>query len=106
MTFGVEGWGSSDCEAARIIDIYTERGGNFIDTANFYGNMGNSERVLGCLIADRRERMVISTKYSLTMRPGDPNASGNHRRNMVRSVEESLRRGSTLPSRLLDYPLT
>jgi aryl-alcohol dehydrogenase-like predicted oxidoreductase len=38
---------------------------------------------------------VISTKYSLTMRPGDPNASGNHRKNMVRAVEESLRRLDT-----------
>jgi aryl-alcohol dehydrogenase-like predicted oxidoreductase len=35
---------------------------------------------------------VIATKYSLTMRPGDPNASGNHRKNMVQSVEASLER--------------
>jgi aryl-alcohol dehydrogenase-like predicted oxidoreductase len=38
---------------------------------------------------------VVSTKYSLTMRRGDPNASGNHRKNMVRSVEESLKRLET-----------
>jgi aryl-alcohol dehydrogenase-like predicted oxidoreductase len=39
--------------------------------------------------------MVISTKYSLTTEPGNPNAAGNHRKNMVRSVEDSLRRMGT-----------
>jgi aryl-alcohol dehydrogenase-like predicted oxidoreductase len=95
MTFAVEGWGSSDEDAARMIDIYVDRGGNFIDTANFYGGMGGSETLLGRLVRGKRERLVISTKYSLTARPGDPNASGNHRKNMVRSVEESLRRLGT-----------
>jgi aryl-alcohol dehydrogenase-like predicted oxidoreductase len=95
MTFGVQGaWGTSDEDAARMVDIYVEKGGNFIDTANFYAN-GRSEEILGRLVADRRERLVISTKYSLTMRPGDPNASGNHRRSMVRAVEDSLRRLGT-----------
>lgn len=97
MTFGVgpSAWGSSDEEAAQIVDLYVERGGNFIDTANFYGQMGQSEVLTGRLIKDRRERLVISTKYSLTTRPGDPNASGNQRRNMVRAVEDSLRRMGT-----------
>lgn len=97
MTFGVEpgGWGSSDAEAAEMVGAYIDRGGNFIDTADFYGGMGGSEEVLGHILGKRRERMVISTKYSLTTRPGDPNAAGNHRRNMVRSVEDSLRRMGT-----------
>jgi len=38
---------------------------------------------------------VGPTKYSLTTSPGDPNASGNHRKNMVRSLEDSLRRLQT-----------
>ncbi len=95
MTFAAEGWGSSDDEAARMIDLYIDRGGNFIDTANFYGNLGGSEVLLGKLIAERHQRLVISTKYSLTTRPGDPNAAGNHRKNMVKSVEDSLRRMGT-----------
>ena len=95
MTFGAGDWGSSDEEAARMVDLYIERGGNFIDTANFYGGMGASESLLGRLVHGRRERLVISTKYSLTTRPGDPNASGNHRKNMVKSVEDSLRRMGT-----------
>lgn len=97
MTFrvGQGSWGSSDEEAKRMVDMFTDRGGNFIDTADFYGQHGGSETLLGELVADRRHRMVISTKYSLTTEPGNPNASGNHRKNMVRSVEDSLRRMGT-----------
>lgn len=97
MTFGAGpgAWGSSDDEARQIVDRYIDRGGNFIDTANFYGQMGQSERLLGQLVKDRRDRLVLSTKYSLTTRPGDPNASGNQRKNMVRAVEDSLRRLGT-----------
>jgi aryl-alcohol dehydrogenase-like predicted oxidoreductase len=97
MTFsvGAGGWGSSEDEAKALVDLYIGRGGNFIDTANFYGRMGGSEEWLGRLIKGRRDRLVISTKYSLTTSPGDPNSSGNHRKSMVRSVEDSLRRLGT-----------
>ena len=97
MTFGVgEGsWGSSEDEAQALVDMFIERGGNFIDTADFYGQMGQSEEWLGRMVKGRRDPLVISTKYSLTTSPGDPNASGNHRKNMVRSVEGSLRRMQT-----------
>jgi aryl-alcohol dehydrogenase-like predicted oxidoreductase len=96
MTFGAgNGWGSDDDESEKIFNRYVERGGNFIDTANFYGGHGGSERVLSRLIGGRREQLVIATKYTLTMRPGDPNASGNHRKNMVQAVEASLQRLQT-----------
>lgn len=95
MTFGIEqGWGASETEARNIFELYAERGGNCIDTANFYAN-GNAERVLAKLVRGRRHRFVIASKYSLTMQPGDPNASGNHRKNMLRSVEDSLARLDT-----------
>jgi aryl-alcohol dehydrogenase-like predicted oxidoreductase len=89
MTFGVEHgtWGCSDQDAALLVDLYIDRGGNFIDTANFYGQLGQAEVLLGHAVKGRRDRLVISTKYSLTTSPGDPNASGNHRKNMLRSVE-------------------
>ncbi len=99
MTFGVEAgsWGSTPEEARAMVDMYVDRGGNFIDTADFYGQMGGSETLLGELVKDRRHRMVISTKYSLTTEPGNPNAAGNHRKNMIRSVEESLTRHTGHP---------
>lgn len=95
MTFAVDGWGSSEEEAARMVDLYIDRGGNFIDTANFYGQMGGSEEWLGRMVKGRRDPLVISTKYSLTTRPGDANNAGNHRKSMVRAVEDSLRRLQT-----------
>ena len=97
MTFNVGGgiWGSTDDEAKAMVEMFIERGGNFIDTADFYGEMGGSESLLGKLIKGRRDPLVISTKYSLTTQHGNPNASGNHRKNMVRSVEDSLKRMGT-----------
>lgn len=95
MTFGLQaGWGSSDDEARQMFERYVELGGNFLDTANFYAN-GGSEKLVGQLVQGRRDRMVIATKYSLTMQPGDPNAGGNHRKNMIRAVEASLKRLQT-----------
>jgi aryl-alcohol dehydrogenase-like predicted oxidoreductase len=97
MTFNVGGgsWGSTDDEARAMVDMYIDRGGNFIDTADFYGGMGGSEELLGKLVKGRRDPLVISTKYSLTTEHGNPNASGNHRKNMVLSVEASLKRMQT-----------
>lgn len=94
MTFGMAGWGTDSAEAKNIIEHYMSLGGNFIDTANFYA-AGESERMIGRILQSRRHEMVVATKYSLTMRKGDPNASGNHRKNMVQSVEASLERLQT-----------
>ncbi|RYZ00723.1 MAG: aldo/keto reductase [Comamonadaceae bacterium] len=95
MTFGPDwGWGADAGESRRIFDRYRERGGNFIDTANNY-TQGSAEQLVGEFIADCRESVVVATKYSLNMQPGNPNAGGNHRRNMVRSVEASLKRLKT-----------
>lgn len=94
MTFGMSGWGTDYAEAGQMVGRYRELGGNFIDTANFYAQ-GESERMLGQLLKDHRQQMVIATKYTLSMRPGDPNASGNQRKNMIQAVEDSLRRLNT-----------
>jgi aryl-alcohol dehydrogenase-like predicted oxidoreductase len=95
MTFGPDwGWGADEAEARRLFDTYLDRGGNFIDTASQYTN-GTSEAFLGKFAAGRRDSLVIATKYTLASRPGDPNSGGNHRKSMVRSVEQSLERLKT-----------
>src|SRR5215211_953681 len=96
MIFGDRrgGWGASRDEAARIVERFAEAGGNFIDTANYYA-AGESERIVGELTAAERERWVLSTKYTLTMRPDDPNGGGAHRKSLVQSLEGSLRRLGT-----------
>jgi aryl-alcohol dehydrogenase-like predicted oxidoreductase len=60
--------------------------GNFVDTANKYTE-GTSERILGELIAPERDRIVLATKYTLSTTGDDPNASGNHRKNIVQAVK-------------------
>ena len=95
MTFGEEwGWGASKFESKKMLDLFTSKGGNFIDTANRYTE-GSSETYLGDFISSDREYYVIGTKYSLFTRRDDPNASGNHRKNMIQAVEASLKRLNT-----------
>jgi aryl-alcohol dehydrogenase-like predicted oxidoreductase len=78
----------SEDVARRVVDVYADAGGNFLDTASAYGE---SEEVLGAVLG-RRDRFVVATKYSLSRDAEDPNAGGNHRKNLVLSLEQSLRR--------------
>jgi aryl-alcohol dehydrogenase-like predicted oxidoreductase len=95
MTFGTDwGWGADRDECRKMFDCYAEAGGNFVDTANNYTN-GTSERIVGELVAADRDHFVVATKYSLSTRPDDPNAGGNHRKNLVRALEASLERLGT-----------
>ena len=95
MSFGTEwGWGADKEESQKIVEAYASRGGNFVDTANRYTE-GTSERLLGSFIKSERHHFVLATKYTLRDQLGDPNFAGNHRKNMIRSLDESLRRLDT-----------
>jgi aryl-alcohol dehydrogenase-like predicted oxidoreductase len=98
MTFGEDlGWGSSVDESQRIMDRYIELGGNFIDTANYY-TKSHSEKIIGDHIGQhpsRRERLVLATKFSGNLYPGDPNGGGSGRKSVVAACESSLRRLQT-----------
>ena len=95
MTFGEDwGWGSSKEESQKIYQAFREAGGNFIDTANVYTN-GTSEKFLGEFIAAEREQVVLATKYTNGFGDNNPNGGGNQRKNMVQSVEGSLKRLNT-----------
>ena len=95
MGFGEEwGWGGSEEESRTIFDAFVEAGGNFIDTANFYTN-GTSERYIGRFIASDRERFVLGTKCTMTMRGDDPNAGGTHRKSLMHNLDASLKRLET-----------
>jgi len=94
ITFGdPRSFGSSAEESRGIFEGFASAGGSFIDTANMYGE-GASERLLGEFIRSDRDSFVISTKYTPS-RTGGVQRSGNGRRNMMRSIEESLRRLAT-----------
>jgi aryl-alcohol dehydrogenase-like predicted oxidoreductase len=87
-------FGADEATSHRVLDAYADAGGNFLDTANKYHN-GQTEDYLGRWMGRKRERLVVATKYSLAMDHTDPNAAGSHRKNLVQSVEGSLRRLQT-----------
>lgn len=93
MTFGPGSeWSRSESESRAIFEAYAEAGGNFIDTANMYTG-GESEQIVGRLVANDRERFVIATKYANAV-PGrnDANAAGMHRKSLTQSLDTSLNR--------------
>jgi aryl-alcohol dehydrogenase-like predicted oxidoreductase len=113
QTFGTNwGWGSDREQSRAVFETFAAAGGNFIDTANIYTD-GESERFIGEFVGRERDRFVIATKYSGAVGAysagtgagerhavrrevdADVGASGNSRRTMMRSVEESLRRLGT-----------
>jgi aryl-alcohol dehydrogenase-like predicted oxidoreductase len=95
MTFGLrEDWGTEAAEARRIYEAYRDAGGNYIDTANQYAG-GASEEIIGQLVTGHREEVVIATKYTNSAPGHGANAGGSQRKNMVESVEASLRRLGT-----------
>jgi aryl-alcohol dehydrogenase-like predicted oxidoreductase len=95
MTFGDDwGWGAAKEESLKMFGAFAEAGGNFIDTANNYTN-GTSEKFVGEFTKADRDHFVIATKYTLSEFATDPNFGGNHRKNMRRSVEGSLKRLDT-----------
>jgi aryl-alcohol dehydrogenase-like predicted oxidoreductase len=95
MTFGEDwGWGSAKGESRKIYDAYREAGGNFVDTANVY-TQGSSESFLGEFMKGHRQSIVLATKYTNAAAGTDPNAAGNHRKNMLQSIEASLKRLQT-----------
>jgi aryl-alcohol dehydrogenase-like predicted oxidoreductase len=95
MTFGEDwGWGASEEESRKMYEMFREADGNFVDTANVYTN-GTNEEITGRLIRNERQEIVLATKYTLSTKHADPNAGGNHRKNMMQSLHNSLRRLGT-----------
>ncbi|MGI5460053.1 aldo/keto reductase [Streptomyces sp. CA-249302] len=95
MNFGEDGgFGCGVEESEKILQAYLDRGGNFLDTANFYTN-GHSEAILGDFLTARpglRDRLVLATKFYGNLHPGDPNGGGAGRKAIIGQLEESLRR--------------
>ncbi|MGH9026333.1 MAG: aldo/keto reductase [Acidimicrobiia bacterium] len=92
MMFG--SWGNTDHDdCVRMMHTAFDAGVNFVDTADVY-SMGESEEIVGKAIVDRRDELVIATKFHAPMGT-DPNMKGNSRRWIMREVESSLRRLGT-----------
>lgn len=99
MTFGEDpgAAGTSVEESERILAAYLDRGGNVVDTANFYTN-GHSEKILGDFFGrspGRRERVVLASKFFANLYPGDPNGGGAGRSAILAQLHQTLRRMQT-----------
>lgn len=99
MTFGQDWeWGADKATSTQIFDAFVNAGGNFIDTANGYTD-GTSEKFVGELVASDRDAFVVATKFSFPDNFSQglpaPTQCGNARKNMMRSVEGSLKRLGT-----------
>jgi aryl-alcohol dehydrogenase-like predicted oxidoreductase len=83
---------TESAEARAIFEAFAGAGGTFLDTADAY-QAGTSEELVGEFLAGRRDDFVVATKYSRGATPGaGVSATGNSRRNAVRSLESSLKR--------------
>lgn len=95
LCFGTMSFGTiaDEAESDRMYRACREVGINFFDTANVYGK-GSSETILGRLIRDERDQIVLTSKVHGSMGP-DVNAGGLSRRHIVQAVEASLKRLGT-----------
>jgi aryl-alcohol dehydrogenase-like predicted oxidoreductase len=90
MAFGGE---ADEATSAAIWRAARDAGVNLIDTADAY-NDGRSEQILGRLMREERDQLVIASKAYFPMGNG-PNDRGSSRYHLVRAVEASLRRLDT-----------
>ncbi len=95
LCFGTMSFGdiADKAESARMFNRCREVGINFFDCANTYAG-GRSEEILGDLIEDCRDDIVLTTKIVSRTGP-DVNQGGASRRHMQISVEQSLKRLKT-----------
>lgn len=80
-------------EARSLVDLALDHGVNLIDTANMY-SWGLSEEIVGEVIRDRRDEIVLSTKARMPVGEG-PNDQGASRIHLLRECERSLKRLGT-----------
>ena len=93
--FGTADTGAGAEGSRHIFEAFVAAGGTTFDTSNIYQG-GQAETVLGELLGSRRDDFVVITKYSGTREQDPrPGTTGNSRKTMIRSLEESLRRLNT-----------
>lgn len=91
MVFG--DWGIDESTSIKLINSAFENGINFIDTADIYGK-GTSEEIVGKAIKDKREKIILATKFKIRTEDG-PNGEGASRFRIIQQVEKSLMRLNT-----------
>lgn len=90
MTFGKE---VNESDSIEMIHRFLDQGGNFIDTADVYVG-GESEKIVGKAIKERRSEVVLATKVRMRVGP-HPNDFGYSRRRIMEGIDQSLKRLNT-----------
>jgi aryl-alcohol dehydrogenase-like predicted oxidoreductase len=90
-TFGAAPAAAGATDSQHVFTAFVDAGGTTFDTSNLYGG-GEAESRLGELLGDVRDDFVIITKYGGSRTSTRPGTTGNSRKTMFRSLEESLRR--------------
>jgi aryl-alcohol dehydrogenase-like predicted oxidoreductase len=80
-------------ECIRVIRAALDAGINFLDTADMYST-GEAEEIVGRAVGDRRNDVVLGTKFHWPM-GSQPNQRGASKRWIIRACEDSLRRLQT-----------
>lgn len=84
-----------DEDATRaVVDAALDAGINFFDTADLYGGT-KSEEFLGRVLGNRRDDVVVATKFGMLKPPEDSGLTGGHPGWVARACEDSLRRLGT-----------
>ncbi|SFQ22301.1 Predicted oxidoreductase [Amycolatopsis arida] len=106
LTVGAQGLGCmgmsefygtpDDTESIATVHRALDLGVTLLDTADMYG-MGRNEELVGRAIADRRDRVVLATKFGVVRDPDDSSARGvrGDAGYVRQAVERSLRRLGT-----------
>ncbi|HUZ54767.1 MAG TPA: aldo/keto reductase [Streptosporangiaceae bacterium] len=91
--------GRLDLDGTRaVVDAAVDRGITLLDTADIYGGGGGSEKLLGEVLAGRRDQVVLATKFGhqgADMDYGPAAGAKGGRGYIRRAVEQSLRRLKT-----------
>ncbi len=96
------GWHTDEREAHRMLDGFTDAGGSFVDTADYYSAWakgsyaGRSEEIIGTWLraTGKRHQIVLATKVCSPVGPL-PYDRGLSRRHIMDAAENSLRRLQT-----------
>jgi len=89
------GGGLDDAESIRAIHRALDLGVTHIDTAEIYGPF-HSEELVGQAIKDRRDQVVVATKFGLVSHSGaGPSVTDSSAANVRAAAEGSLRRLGT-----------
>ena len=95
LGLGTNNFGGRSDEAAslKVVDASIDIGANFFDTANIYTGT-KSETIIGKALKGRRDKVILTTKFGLSMGAG-PNMQGGSRGHILSELDTSLRRLQT-----------